>query len=178
MNCCGNVVTLFARVLQSPFNHMKAITLFITCLCFSAITFAQTNITPAAPGVTYGKLVTADNYLTTDALGTTLSTDTAYTGKITGTVVEVCKKKGCFMKLAQADGKTIMVQFTDYAYFMPQNIVGKTVVVEGLARVKEVPVERLVHYAKDAGKTDAEIAAIKEPRKDISIMADGVLVLK
>nr|WP_294944700.1 DUF4920 domain-containing protein [uncultured Mucilaginibacter sp.] len=157
---------------------MKATALFIICLCISAVTFAQTSIKPADAGVTYGKIVTADNALTTEALKTALNADTAYTGKITGTVVEVCKKKGCFMKLAQDDGKTIMVQFTDYAYFMPQNIVGKTVVVEGLAKVKEIPVERLVHYAKDAGKSKAEIAAIKEPKKDISIMADGVLVVK
>jgi hypothetical protein len=165
-------------IIKKQINRMKATSLFVICLCFSAVTFAQTNIKPADVGVTYGKTVTADNALTTAALKTTLGTDTAYTGKVTGTVVEVCKKKGCFMKLAQEDGKTIMVQFTDYAYFMPQNIVGKTVVVEGLAKVKETSVERLVHYAKDAGKSEAEIAAIKEPKKDISIMADGVLVVK
>lgn len=157
---------------------MKAIALFVFCLCFSVSTFAQSTIKPAEAGVTYGKTVTADNALTTDALKTTLITDSVFTGKVTGTVVEVCKKKGCFMKLAQADGKTVMVQFTDYSYFMPQNIVGKTVVVEGLATVKETSVERLVHYAKDAGKSAAEIAQINEPKKDISIMADGVLVVK
>lgn len=157
---------------------MKTTALFIICLCFSAVTFAQTNITSAEAGVTYGKTVTADNALTTEALKTTLSSDSTYTGKVSGTVVEVCKKKGCFMKLAQADGKTVMVQFTDYAYFMPQNIVGKTVVVEGLAKVKETSVERQIHFAKDAGKSADEIAKITEPKKDISIMADGVLVVK
>ncbi|RFZ84301.1 DUF4920 domain-containing protein [Mucilaginibacter terrenus] len=157
---------------------MKRLTLLILTLCFSAIAFAQTAITPAAEGVTYGKTVTADNAISTESLKTSLSTDSVYNGKVTGTVVEVCKKKGCFMKLAQDNGKTIMVQFTDYAYFMPQNIVGKTVVVEGKAKVKETSVERLVHYAKDAGKSQAEIAQITEPKKDISIMADGVLVVK
>ena len=158
---------------------MKTIALFIVCLGFSAITYAQTEITPANPGVTYGKTLTADNALTTENLNNTLNKDSVYTGKISGTVVEVCKKKGCFMKLSQADGKPpIMVQFTDYAFFMPQNIVGKTVVVEGKAKVKETSVERLKHYAKDAGKTQEEIAMIKEPKKDIAIMADGVLVVK
>jgi 5S rRNA maturation endonuclease (ribonuclease M5) len=61
---------------------------------------------------------------------------------------------------------------------MPQNIVGKTVVVEGKAKVKQTSVERLQHYAADAGKSKEEIAMIKEPKKDISIMADGVLVVK
>ncbi|MES2266872.1 MAG: DUF4920 domain-containing protein [Bacteroidota bacterium] len=157
---------------------MKKLMMLAICLSFTAIAFAQTAIKPAEAGVTYGKTLTADNALTTDALNTTLSTDSVYTGKITGTVVEVCKKKGCFMKLKQANGTPIMVQFTDYAYFMPQNIVGKTVVVEGKAKVKETSVERLKHYAADAGKTKEEIAMINTPKKDIAIMADGVLVVK
>lgn len=157
---------------------MKKLVLFAICLGFSAITFAQSTIKSADAGVTYGKEVTADNAVNTEALNKTLSTDSVYNGKITGTVVEVCKKKGCFMKISQANGAPIMVQFTDYAYFMPQNIVGKTVVVEGKAKVKETSVERLKHYAADAGKTKEEIAMINTPKKDISIMADGVLVVK
>ncbi|RYU91440.1 DUF4920 domain-containing protein [Mucilaginibacter terrigena] len=157
---------------------MKKLILFVMCLGFSAIAFGQTAIKPAEAGVTYGKTVTADNALNTDALNTTLNTDSVYNGKVTGTVVEVCTKKGCFMKLQQANGAPIMVQFTDYAYFMPQNIVGKTVVVEGKAKIKETSVERLKHYAADAGKSKEEIAKINEPKKDISIMADGVLVVK
>jgi hypothetical protein len=157
---------------------MKKLIVLALCLGFSAITFAQSTIAPANAGVTYGKAVTADNALNTEALNTTLSKDSVYNGKITGTVVEVCKKKGCFMKLSQANGTPIMVQFTNYAYFMPQNIVGKTVVVEGKAKVKETSVERLKHYATDAGKTKEEIAMINQPKKDISIMADGVLVVK
>ena len=157
---------------------MNRMTLLAICLGFSAITFAQSTIKPADAGVTYGKTVTADNAVNTEALNQTLSTDSVYTGKVTGTVVEVCKKKGCFMKLSQANGAPIMVQFTNYEYFMPQNIVGKTVVIEGKAKVKETSVERLKHYAADAGKSKEEIAMIKEPKKDISIMADGVLVVK
>ena len=157
---------------------MKKLVLFAICLGCSAITFAQSTIKPADAGVTYGKEVTADNAVNTEALNKTLSTDSVYNGNITGTVVEVCKKKGCFMKISQANGAPIMVQFTDYAYFMPQNIVGKTVVVEGKAKVKETSVERLKHYAADAGKTKEEIAMINTPKKDISIMADGVLVVK
>ena len=156
---------------------MKKFILFAVCLGLSVLTYAQSTITPAEAGVTYGKVITADNAVNTEALNKTLSSDTVYNGKVTGKIVEVCKKKGCFMKLSQANGAPIMVQFTDYAYFMPQNIVGKTVVIAGKAKVKETSVERLKHYAADAGKTKEEIAMIKAPKKDISIMADGVLVV-
>lgn len=157
---------------------MKTVLLLMLGMCLTAVTFAQSAITPASAGVTYGKTITADNALNTETLNKALSTDSVYNGKITGTVVEVCKKKGCFMKLSQAGGSPIMVQFTDYAYFMPQNIVGKTVVVEGKAKMNETSVASLKHYAADAGKSKEEIAAINEPKKDISIMADGVLVVK
>jgi hypothetical protein len=153
------------------------ILLLVAAIFVATFTYAQdTPITPAAPGVTYGKAVTKDKAINLASLNKHLSKDTVYQGKITGKVVEVCTKKGCFMKLSQENGEPVMVRFTEYAYFMPQNIVGKKVVVEGTAKVSETSVERLRHYAKDAGKSKEEIAKIKKPKKDVQIMADGVLV--
>jgi hypothetical protein len=156
---------------------MKAISLLTIALLISAVSYAQDKITPAAPGVTYGKTITAEKAIDVATLNTALSTDSVYNGRVTGKVVEVCTKKGCFMKIARQTGSSIMVRFTDYAYFMPQNIVGKTVVVEGKANVNETSVARLQHYAADAGKSKEEIAKITQPKKDIEIMADGVLVV-
>jgi hypothetical protein len=156
---------------------MKALFLFVLAAFTAAGVYAQqSTIKPAAPGVTYGKAITKDKAITLASLGKELSKDTVYSGKVTGQVTEVCKKKGCFMKLKQANGEDVMVRFTDYAFFMPQNLVGKKVVVEGKATVNETTVERLRHYAADAGKSKNEIAKINKPKKDISIMADGVLV--
>lgn len=156
---------------------MKALTLWIAAMFLTALTFAQQNtIKPAAAGVTYGKAITKDKAITLASLNQELKKDTVYTGKVTGEVTEVCTKKGCFMKLKQANGEDIMVRFKDYAYFMPQNIVGKKVVIEGVAKVSETSVERLRHYAADAGKSQKEIAKIRKPKKDVTIMADGVLV--
>lgn len=74
--------------------------------------------------------------------------------------------------------EAILVRFKDYGFFMPQNIVGKTVVVQGVAKIKETSVERQQHWAEDAGKSAEEIAGIATPKRDIEIMADGVVVLK
>lgn len=158
---------------------MKKLILLALGLCFGMVTFAQDQdeITPAAPGVTYGKTITADKAITSDELAVALAKDATYNGKVSGKVVEVCTKKGCFMKLEKADGKTVMVQFKDYGFFMPKNIVGKNVVVEGEAKVKETSVAKLQHYASDAGKSKEEIAKIKEPKRDIGIIADGVIVV-
>jgi len=156
---------------------MKALLFIAAAMLTATLTYAQQDaIKPAAPGVTYGKTVTKDKAITLASLNKELSKDTVYNGKIAGEVVEVCKKKGCFMKLKQANGEDVMVRFTDYAFFMPQNLVGKKVVVEGKAKVTETTVERLRHYAKDAGKSKEEIAKINKSKKDVTIMADGVLV--
>ena len=92
------------------------------------------------------------------------------------TVNDVCKAKGCWMKVALNDDKETMVKFKDYAFFVPKDIENDTIIVQGKAYVSETSVEELKHLASDAGKSEAEIAAIASPKKTYSFMADGVLV--
>ena len=80
-------------------------------------------------------------------------------------------------EIERANGEKIMVKFKDYGFFMPKNIVGKEVVLDGEATVKEVSVKQQKHYAEDAGKSKEEIEKIKEPKKELQFMAKGVLVL-
>lgn len=147
-------------------------------LLSAAATFAQSNIPSAQPGVSYGKATDASKAIKMTDLQTKLTSDSVFTGKVEGTVVEVCKKKGCFMKLTRSNGEPVMVRFKDYGFFMPQDIVGKTVVVDGIATVKETSVERLKHFAEDAGKSKEDIEKITKPKTDIEFMASGVYVVK
>lgn len=103
-------------------------------------------------------------------LGDTIAT------KMTAKVVEVCQAKGCWMTLNLEDGNEVMVKFKDYGFFMPKDIAGKEVIVNGIAFVNEVPVDEQQHYAEDAGKSKEEIAAITTPKKTYSFEADGVLI--
>ena len=96
--------------------------------------------------------------------------------KMIGKVDEVCQSKGCWMKINLEDGEQVMVKFKDYGFFMPKDIAGKEVVLNGMAYVNEVPVDELRHYAEDAGKSADEIAAITEPKKTFSFEANGVLL--
>ena len=110
----------------------------------------------AQKGVTYGAGTTADGSIAVEELEKNLK-DNKYEGKITGKVTEVCQEKGCWMKIERENGEKVMVKFKDYGFFMPKDIVGKQVVLDGQASVKEVPVKQLQHYAKDAGKSEEEI---------------------
>lgn len=153
---------------------MKQI-LFLTGLLFCLGATAQ--IKTAAKGVTYGTKTTAKGAVEVTILEEKLATTKKFVGKVKGTITEVCEKKGCWMKLAQADGEGIMVRFKDYKFFMPQNIVGKEVVLDGFAIITTTSVEELRHYAEDAGKSKEEIAKITEPKEEIEFEAKGVLVL-
>jgi len=91
-------------------------------------------------------------------------------------VNEVCKEKGCWMKLDLPGEEDVMVKFKDYGFFVPKDIDRKGVVVHGKAYVTEVSVEQQQHYAKDSGKTEEEIAAIDRPKRTLSFEANGVLI--
>lgn len=95
--------------------------------------------------------------------------------KVTAKINEVCSTKGCWMRLDLENDKEVMVRFKDYGFFMPLNATGE-VIVNGKAFVTEISVDELKHYAKDAGKSEEEIAAITEAEKTFAFEADGVLL--
>jgi len=96
--------------------------------------------------------------------------------KMTAKVEEVCQAKGCWMKLRLEDSSQVFVKFKDYAFFMPKNIAGEEVIVNGKAFVTETSVEELRHYAEDAGESEEDIMKITAPKKTYAFMADGVLL--
>ncbi len=95
--------------------------------------------------------------------------------KFASTVKDVCQKKGCWMNLDMADDEA-MVRFKDYGFFMPMDIAGQEIIVNGKAYVEEMSVEDQRHYAEDGGKTKDEIAAITETKRTLAFEADGVLI--
>lgn len=160
--------------------------LIYSCLtiCFSA--FSQTgNAKKANPSSeayrTAGDDFSAENILSADQLqqkynqirvGDTIAVT------FTSRVISVCKKKGCWMKVHLDDNQEVMVKFRDYSFFVPKNIDGKQVVVNGRAYLSEISVEEQRHYAEDEGRSAAEIAAINKPALNFSFLADGVKIKK
>jgi hypothetical protein len=130
----------------------------------------------AAKGVVYGKVSEEKNVVPVDQLKNKL-VDDKFDGQVKGKVVEVCQAEGCWIRMERADGSSMMVRSKDHAFLMPANIVGKTVVIEGSAVIKEVSEEMRKHYAEDAGKSKEEIAKIKGTEKDVQFAAKGVKVV-
>lgn len=100
--------------------------------------------------------------------------------KTQATVNKVCQKKGCWMTLNTSDKsleEPIMVRFRDYGFFVPKDISGEKVIIEGTAYKQMTSVDELKHYAEDAGKSQEEIDAITEPKEEVIFIADGVKIL-
>jgi Domain of unknown function (DUF4920) len=157
--------------------HMKKLSLLFAAFVLTLAAFAQNNPKPASKGVIYGEGTTNTEAVSVVDMEKQVQDKGSFTGKITAKVTEVCLEKGCWMKVEKGNGETIMVRFKDYGFFMPKNIVGQTVVLEGEAKEKEVSVKQQQHLAEDAGKTKAEISKIKEVKKETQFIAKGVLVI-
>lgn len=128
---------------------------------------------------TYGEEISAENSLSASEM------EERYRNLKPGDTVEVsfktsvntvCKNKGCWMTLDLPEEEDVMVKFKDYGFFVPKDIEEKEVIVNGKAYVAEVSVEEQRHYAEDNDQTAEEIAAITEPKRTLSFLADGVLI--
>ncbi|MFD2565312.1 DUF4920 domain-containing protein [Aquimarina rubra] len=127
----------------------------------------------------YGGKISSETVLYKDAIAEkykNLAEGDTIDVSFSSTVNDVCKAKGCWMKVALDGENETMVKFKDYGFFVPKDIENDTIIVQGRAYVSETSVEELRHLASDAGKSEEEIAAITAPKKTYSFMADGVLV--
>lgn len=134
--------------------------------------FAQTEVSY------HGKTISEKGAIPATQLVTKMGGKDKMPAKVEGTVEDVCKMKGCWMKVKTGDGQVMRVSFKDYGFFVPKDIVGKTVVLEGTAETTTTPVSELRHYAQDAGKSKEEIEKITQPEKALTFVADGVIVKK
>jgi hypothetical protein len=156
---------------------MKKFFQFLAVACLvSSLAFAQ-EPKSATKGVTYGEKISKNGAIPVSELTQKMGTNETLTTKISGKVLEVCTTKGCWMKLENGNNEPIRVTFKDYAFFMPKDLVGKTVALDGFSKKTVTSIAELKHFAEDAGKSKEEIAKITAPKNEIKYEAKGVLVL-
>lgn len=155
---------------------MKKIFAFIPALLIGLTLLAQPPKGEANAGMTFGEKTTADGAIAASELSSKLKGAEPAEVKVTGKVTEVCKMEGCWLRMETENG-TMLIKMKDHAFLVPLSMNGKTIVADGVATLKETSVKMLQHYAEDAGKSKAEIDAIKEAKKEITMEAKGILVL-
>ena len=167
---------------------MKSITLAIICIlmlnsCKNKSQDAVVNPVKVEKieYASFGKEIIADDAVSASSMAAhykIMKAGDSINSKIIAEVHEVCQAKGCWMTLNMEDGNEVMVKFKDYGFFVPKDITGKKVIINGQAFVEEVSIDEQRHYAEDAGKSAEEIASITVPKRTYSFEADGVLVVK
>jgi hypothetical protein len=135
--------------------------------------------TPAEDDRHFGEIITADDAITLPQLLSRLNGQDSVEVKLVGNVQSVCQKKGCWMNIVEKEeeGPAFFVKFKDYGFFVPKDIAGRKVIMEGFAFREFTPVDELKHMAEDAGKSQEEIDAITMPKEELKFLASGVLLL-
>lgn len=157
---------------------MKKMILLSGLVLAAIATQAQPPAGNANVGDFYGTQVSADGAQPINEMAGKVGNEGAVQGKIKAKILEVCPKKGCWLKLAVNDSTTAFVKMKDYAFFVPTAAAGKTVVIDGELKSKLVSVAEQRHYAEDAKKPEAEIAAITQPKRELRVTATGITVVE
>lgn len=105
-----------------------------------------------------------------------LSTQPEVQTTLRGKVNEVCQAEGCWFNLDQGDGTSLLVRMQEHSFSVPKDLSGKNVIVAGRLHYDTTDVATLREYAKDEGKTEAEIIAINQPSIELVLEASGVRI--
>lgn len=99
---------------------------------------------------------------------------------VQGTVREVCQMQGCWLTLRSEDGDQIRVTVPKdddgaYLWTFPKDLRQDATLV-GMFSFEETDVETLRHFAEERGATEAELAAIDAPKREMRLSAQGARV--
>ena len=130
-------------------------------------------------GQTFGEEITSNKAMPYKKLIKKMDGQEKMEAKVVGDVSAVCQKKGCWINMTtnEPGQPEMFVKFKDYGFFLPKDIAGRKVVLDGYAFWEVTEVDELKHMAEDEGKSKEEIAAITAPKEELKFMASGVLLL-
>lgn len=152
--------------------------LFIAILALSITACNPPVKTSGTTGMEYfGEKIDDSEVISYASLVSQMAGKDSLAVKVKGKVAEVCQVKGCWMSIVEEGKEDMFVKFKDYGFFMPLDISGKEVIMDGYAFREVTSVEELQHYAEDEGKSPEEIAAITAPQEELKFMASGVILL-
>jgi hypothetical protein len=161
---------------------MKKLTVFIVLVCamFCACKMEKESGDASNHTTQFGERIDTLGMMPYHKLLEQMKSVDSMDVKVIGTVSAVCQAKGCWMNIvsdSDSTGTEMFVEFKNYGFFVPKDLAGKTVVLDGKAFREETSVEELRHYAEDEGKTREEIDKITSPEIKLKFLASGVLVL-
>ncbi len=125
---------------------------------------------------TFGKEITLSSAMTVEQAIRDINKLENREVLLEGTVSKLCEVKGCWMVL-EGGNSSIRVTFKNYDFFVPKDIAGRSVQAQGVLSEEIMGISQARHFAKDAGKSDAEIQQIQQPTKEYRFVATAVKIL-
>lgn len=93
---------------------------------------------------------------------------------VSGKISAVCQGEGCWYSI-ESGNTNQYVEFGE-KFTIPKDCAGKSTTAKGYFYRDTTSIEELKSEAKESGKSQAEIDAIREPKIDISFRASGLVI--
>jgi hypothetical protein len=90
---------------------------------------------------------------------------------VRGRLTDLCTRKGCWTVLADGDD-FVRVRFLNYGFFLPEDAIGASAWVEGVAEIRTLSEGEARHLASETRGGDP--SAINGPQQEIGFVASGV----
>ncbi len=128
----------------------------------------------------YGKELTLDKVTPIAAIDKTPEAFVGKTVLVEGTVVDVCKKRGCWIKVVDdKTGSSLLVKVKDGEIVFPVEARGKTARVEGVIQKLESTMEETIEHAKKECKLKGEefdASKVTKPNVSYRLKAFGAVI--
>jgi hypothetical protein len=129
-------------------------------------------------GTQYGEPLTLKSVTSVAAI---LADPAAYVGErvlVSGTVVDVCEKQGCWLEL-EADGGAIRVKVDDGVIVFPLSARGRRALAEGIVEERNLTFEQALaeaqHHAEEHG-VEFDPTTVTGPKTTYRIKGIGALI--
>jgi hypothetical protein len=158
---------------------MKNIILALIAVAFIACAPQNTETSNGSDVPEYlyfGEPIDKEGAISLSEVISRFSEQDSFAVKISGVIDAVCQKKGCWMTMMINDDEEMMVKFKDYDFFIPMDVAGKEVIIDGYLFREVQSVDEQRHYAEDAEMSTEDIEKITVPKEIYSFEASGVLI--
>ena len=152
---------------------MKTSCLLLLML-FSLQIFAQ-NHTALPHGMVYGTKPDTTGIMNAGKLEAFMGKKTRISTTIRGKVVRVTRQQGGWFELDAGNGKVISAHFSVYNIFLPTDLRGKTIIVEGIAQ-KQFIADDQQHFAGDTVSGKKQHNVKTDPKRRLIFEVKGLMV--
>jgi hypothetical protein len=149
--------------------------LYLLILLLTPIVLPAQKRVPLPHGITFGKKVDELQNIPAAKLEDFIGNKIRISTTITGKVLQVDTPKGGWLQLDAGGGKIIRVHFKDYNVFIPKQLKGRNVMIQGVAQ-KLLIADDMQHFAGENVDRKKQNAVKPDAKQRLTFEAWGLMV--